>query len=286
MLSPTFDSRIAIRATVGAGYSATDTTIALSAGHGARIRPTPSLAVWWDSTNYSFPQDDPKAEIVNVVSVSTDTLVIERAQKGTRASSKNTNGATYVLSTEALFDVIGDILPDENDYGSVGIKTDKVAESTSSAGITLSNNTVAAANKTIDTTTADTLKAGGVIVPQELIITVPILPAATITARNLFVARVAYQITGIDFVPNLVEGGALTATVVKATSTATPAKTTTPMHTADAINMNTTAHTIQPITLTTTAADLRLAAGDRIAFCTSAAVTTGSGVVSIRLKRI
>jgi len=117
-------------------------------------------------------------------------------------------------------------------------------------------------------------------------ITVPILPHASLTEQNLFVAREALQVLSIDVVPDLVQGGTLTGTIVKASGTATPVNSTTPMHAAAGINFNATAHTVQPITLTATVADLNLAAGDRIALDLSAALTTGRAVATIRLRRI
>ena len=112
-----------------------------------------------------------------------------------------------------------------------------------------------------------------------------VMPHASITTRNLLVAREAIEIINIDVVPDLVQGGALTGTVVKATGTAAPASATTPMHTANAINFNATANTVQPITLTATTADLRLVPGERIGLVTSAALSTGVANVSIRYRR-
>lgn len=117
-------------------------------------------------------------------------------------------------------------------------------------------------------------------------ITVPILPHASLTEQNLLVAREALQVLSIDVVPDLAQGGTLTGTVVKASGTATPVNNATPMHSAAGINFNGTAHTVQSITLTSTAADLNLAAGDRIGLDLSAALTTGRAVISIRLRRI
>jgi hypothetical protein len=133
---------------------------------------------------------------------------------------------------------------------------------------------------------ADALKVGGVIVPQVLELSFAIQPLATITEYDLWVAPAAYQVTAIKVVPSTLQGGAMTATIVKAVGTDTPVKTTTPMHTADAINLNAGAYTVQNITLTSTTADLQLAAGNRIAVDLSAAVTTAHWNVSITLKRI
>lgn len=109
---------------------------------------------------------------------------------------------------------------------------------------------------------------------------------ASKTVYNIFTAREALQVLSIDYTPDTAQGGALTATVVKATSTTAPASATTPMCAAGAIDLNATAHTVQSITLTSTGADLILAAGNRIGFVESAAMTTGSGNVTIRMKRL
>lgn len=141
-------------------------------------------------------------------------------------------------------------------------------------------------SKTLAVTTADKLTVGGVIAPQQLELSFDVRPMATITEYDLWVAPAAYQVTGIRVVPSTLEGGALTATIVKAVSTATPVKTTTPMHTADSINLNTGAYTVQTITLSSTTADLQLATGNRIAIDFSGAVGTAKACVSIQLKRI
>lgn len=119
---------------------------------------------------------------------------------------------------------------------------------------------------------------------KEQIVSVNIPLEATKTIYNVFVARRACRVLSIDYVPDVPQGGALTATVVKATGTATPASGTTPMCAAGAIDLNATAHTVQAITLTATTADLALVAGERIAFVESAAMTAGSGCLSIRLR--
>lgn len=136
-------------------------------------------------------------------------------------------------------------------------------------------------------TTADLLTVGAVIVPQAEVLYSGLIPlSASKVIYNLFVARDAWQVTHIDYTPDVAQGGALTATVVKATGTATPASATTPMHIAGAIDLNAAAHTVQPITVTVTGADLQLAAGNRIGLVLSGAMTVGSGFVTIRGKRI
>jgi len=106
-------------------------------------------------------------------------------------------------------------------------------------------------------------------------------PFATVTEYDLMIAPRALRVTAISVVPSTLQGGALTATIVKATGTATPANGTTPMHTANSINLNTGAYTVQNITLTSTTADLILAAGERIAIDFSAAYTAGHAALTI-----
>lgn len=112
------------------------------------------------------------------------------------------------------------------------------------------------------------------------------IPAhASKTVYNLFIANgAAWQVLAIKVVPDVAQGSALTATLSKATGTATPAAGTTPLHTGTA-NLNAAAHTVQTLTLTGTAADLLLADGDRIGLILSAALSTGSAQVSILLGR-
>lgn len=88
--------------TVSTTYDASATSIALTSGHGARL-PAPSTdgafnLVWWNSTDYSNPADDPNVEIVRVTARSTDTLTVTRAQESTSASTKNTASKTYKMA--------------------------------------------------------------------------------------------------------------------------------------------------------------------------------------------
>lgn len=152
--------------------------------------------------------------------------------------------------------------------------------------LTITADTTVATGGAVAITDADVLTVGGVIVPQEMVLSIPIGLHATKTEYNLFVARDAWQVVHMDYTPDIAQGGALTATIVKAVGTATPANGTTPMHTANAIDLNGTAHTVQPITNTATGADLVLAAGNRIGLDLSGAMTVGSGLVTIHMKRV
>lgn len=109
---------------------------------------------------------------------------------------------------------------------------------------------------------------------------------ASRTVYNVFVARRGYTVTAIDYVPDVAQGATLTACVVKATGTATPSTGTTPMQSSTTgINLNGTAHTVQSITLSGTASNLVLAAGERIAIVLSGALSTGAGLLTIRMSK-
>ena len=108
---------------------------------------------------------------------------------------------------------------------------------------------------------------------------------ASRTVYNVFTATRGFTVVGAYYVPDVAQGSAVTATVVKATGTATPASGTTPITTAGNVNMNGTAHTVQTLTLSSTPADLVLAATNRIGVVLSGALSTGAGHLTLRLKR-
>ena len=85
------------KVTVSTGYDDNDTSVVLSSGDGAKLPTVPFNAVWWNSTDYSDPSDDPNVEIVRVTNISTDTLTVTRAQESTSGSTKNTGGKTYKM---------------------------------------------------------------------------------------------------------------------------------------------------------------------------------------------
>jgi hypothetical protein len=98
------------KGTVSIGYDDTDTSIVLSSGDGANFPSSFSYnIVWYNSTDYPDPSDDPNVEIVRVTARSTDTLTVTRAQEGTAATTKNTASKTYkmILSfTKKTYDEI------------------------------------------------------------------------------------------------------------------------------------------------------------------------------------
>lgn len=157
---------------------------------------------------------------------------------------------------------------------------------TASSTSALNDDVTVASNKALAVTTADKLTVGGVIIPQTETVRFTIMPHASQTTYTIFNNRaVGWTVTGITVVPDLAQGGALTATLVKATVNAAPSSGTTPLHTANAIDCNATANTSQVITLTATGADLILAATDKIGIVFSAALTTGILSGTITLKR-
>jgi len=115
---------------------------------------------------------------------------------------------------------------------------------------------------------------------------IPLKPFATVTEYDLWIAPFPCQVTKIAVVPSTLQGGALTATLVKASGTDTPVKTTTPLHAADAIDLNTGAYTVQNITLSATVADLKFAVGNRLSIDFSGAYNAGHAAIAVSLKKL
>lgn len=78
-------------------YGSGDTSIVLQSGNGALLPSVPFNVVWWNSTDYTDPTDDPNKEIVRVTNIATDTLTVTRNQEGSGASTKNNAGKTYKM---------------------------------------------------------------------------------------------------------------------------------------------------------------------------------------------
>jgi len=100
------------KVTVAQGYGASDTSIALGTGQGAKL-PDPASGqynlVWWNATDYVDPADDPNAEIVRVTAVSGDTLTVTRAQEGTSATQKQNVNKIYKMMLGLTAKMISDI---------------------------------------------------------------------------------------------------------------------------------------------------------------------------------
>lgn len=97
---------------VATGYDDVATTVVLSSGEGSKLPTAPFNVVWWNSTDYPDPSDDPNKEICRVTNVATDTLTLTRAQEGTTASDKNTDGKVYRMIAGLTAKVINEDLVD------------------------------------------------------------------------------------------------------------------------------------------------------------------------------
>lgn len=112
------------KVTVNTGYDESATEIVLSSGHGAKL-PDPSTAgefnlVWWNSTDYEDPSDDPNVEVVRCTARSTDTLTVTRNQEGSGASTKNTATKTYKMILALTAKMITDIGSEEHNVTPTG----------------------------------------------------------------------------------------------------------------------------------------------------------------------
>src|SRR5581483_8497522 len=125
-----FDSVVNFgKVTVSIGYDSSAISIVLNSGDGAKLpSTTPYNIIWWNSTDYVDPTDDPNVEIVRVTARSTDTLTVTRAQEGTSASNKNTAGKTYKMILALTAKMITDI--DAGKVSSVVAGTNITVDST------------------------------------------------------------------------------------------------------------------------------------------------------------
>jgi hypothetical protein len=91
------------------GYSSAATSITLQSGQGSKLPAAPFQMIWWNSTDYPNPANDPNVEIVRVTNVSGDTVTIARAQEGTAAANHNTAAKTYSLVLGITAKMISDL---------------------------------------------------------------------------------------------------------------------------------------------------------------------------------
>jgi len=101
------------KAEVSTGYDASATSIVLASGEGAKL-PDPTSdgefnLVWWDSSAYSDPSDDPNVEIVRCTARSTDTLTVTRGVESTSGSTKNAGGHTYHMALTVTAKTLDDL---------------------------------------------------------------------------------------------------------------------------------------------------------------------------------
>lgn len=100
------------KVTASTGYAAGATSIVLESGDGALLPTTAEgdfNLVYWCSSDYYDPADDPDKEIIRVTARSTDTLTVTRGQEGTSAADHNTGGKTYQLILAVTEKMINDI---------------------------------------------------------------------------------------------------------------------------------------------------------------------------------
>jgi len=151
---------------------------------------------------------------------------------------------------------------------------------------TLAGDTGVSADKRLAVTTADKLTVGGIIVPQEMVITVPMGPVVDST---VFIADDAWQITKIEEVHTVAENTAYpntgNLTIRKCTGTEAPSSGDA-MHNAT-MWMNSTINTVVTPTLSGVSANLTLADGDRICMDFNGTMSTyAGGCLTIHMKRV
>ncbi|RME73426.1 MAG: hypothetical protein D6781_00420 [Verrucomicrobia bacterium] len=128
-----------VKVTVAAGYDSAATSILLAAGGGALLPAAPFNLIWWQSTDYPDPADDPNVEIVRVTAVVGDTLTVTRAQEGTAATAKNAAGKVYKMAQGVTKKILDDLA------GGSGSHTHTLADITD-AGTAAALNVPAAGN--------------------------------------------------------------------------------------------------------------------------------------------
>lgn len=149
------------------------------------------------------------------------------------------------------------------------------------------NGTTISTGDTLAVTSADKLTVGGVIVPQEMILTIPIGTSAV--DQTAFVADDAWQITKIEEVHTVAQNTAYPNTgslsVMKCTGTQAPGSGAVLHNTT--MYLNSTVETVVTPTLNATTGALNLADGNRIALNFNGTMTTfAGGAVTIHMKRI
>ena len=177
------------KCTVSTGYNASATTVVLSASEGAKLPTVPFNAVWYNSTDYTDPTDDPNKEIIRITNIATDTLTVTRAQESTSAATHNTGGKSYKMIAGLTAKVINTDIPAMN-----------VASATVAFGCTLDTDVTLAANSD---TEIPSQKATKTYVDTGLALKAPI-------ASPTF--------TGVEIVPQIVTtNNAITASANTAT---------------------------------------------------------------------
>jgi hypothetical protein len=99
------------KVTVSTGYDASATSIVLVSDHGAKLPAVPFDGIWYNSTDFGDPSDDPNVEVIRATGATVDTLnPIARAQQGSSAATHNTAGKVYKLLAGPGAKLIADII--------------------------------------------------------------------------------------------------------------------------------------------------------------------------------
>ena len=169
------------------------------------------------------------------------------------------------------------VMAADKDIGMSGTGT----VTTGTGAIALNGDTTLATAKTLAVTDADALTVGGVIVPQETVVTA-YLDASTVDG-NIFIADDAWVVTSIEAAWTVASTSG-TLMVDKCTGTDAPGAGSDML--TGTIDMSGTANTVTAGTLHGTAANYTLADGDRIAIDIGGTMTNlAGGVVTIHMKR-
>lgn len=132
-----------IQVQASTGYSSSATAITLQSGQGSRLPATPFNLIWWNSTDYPNPANDPNVEIVRVTNVVTDTLTITRGQESTSAANHNTTAKTYSL----VLGITAKMITDLSAQTGNGVPVENEVVSGSGTSWTLANTPVSGSVK-------------------------------------------------------------------------------------------------------------------------------------------
>lgn len=194
------------------------------------------------------------------------------------------NGDVTIASGKDLTFAGGDSKADLSG-GSGVFKTPAGAVTIGPGAVTISGAPTVATGKTLAVTDADKLTVGGIIVPQKIVLTVPI--NASSVDQNIFIADAAYQVVQVEEAHTVAGNDAspVTAVLVKCTGTQAPSGGT--ACTSDTFDLKGTANTVVTGTLSVTASDYTLADGNRLAIDFGGTLTTlAGGVITVVLKRV
>lgn len=177
---------------------------------------------------------------------------------------------------------------EDNDFGSTGLKSDVVNESTTDAGVTIEGVLI---KDNVVAVGLDDLTINGNKVSAQIPITCNMVLNSAVVNQAFFTADRAYQVVGVTEIHAAAgtDGGGLKLQLTKDTGTTAPGAGTALLtnNTNAGFDLQATINTLQTGTLTGTTASLQLAAGDRLALAKSGTTTASAGVqVTVLLKPI